>query len=208
MRVNYWLKNLVLVPAVSLAVLPVFAQQQQQQGSAQQQTSDPVADAARKAREQKKSAAKPKKVYTEDDIAPRTPAPSGAAAAANTEAGNEATKDTTQDGKAATADAAGSTAPADKNDEETWRRKFREQRDKIAQAETELNILQREEEKAQVQYYPDPQKAMQEQNNRKEFKDKRGKIDAKKQEIAGLKQQLDDMESALRKAGGDPGWAR
>lgn len=75
-------------------------------------------------------------------------------------------------------------------------------------AEKELDILQREEEKAQVQYYSDPQKALMEQNTRKDINDKNAKIDQKKQEIANLKQQLSDMEDELRKSGGDPGWAR
>jgi L-lactate utilization protein LutB len=68
--------------------------------------------------------------------------------------------------------------------------------------------LQRELEKAQTQYYSDPQKAMDEQNNRAEINGKTAKIDAKKKELEQLRQQLDDMESDLRKSGGNPGWAR
>ena len=49
---------------------------------------------------------------------------------------------------------------------------------------------------------------MKEQNSRAEVSDKTAKIDAKKKELAQLRQQLDDMEAELRKAGGDPGWAR
>jgi septal ring factor EnvC (AmiA/AmiB activator) len=63
-------------------------------------------------------------------------------------------------------------------------------------------------EKSQVQYYADPQKAMTEQNNRAEVNEKTAKIDAKKKELDALRQQLDDMETELRKAGGDPGWAQ
>jgi hypothetical protein len=68
--------------------------------------------------------------------------------------------------------------------------------------------LQRESEKSQVQYYSDPQKALMEQNTRKDINEKNAKIEQKKLEIANLKQQLDDMEVELRKSGGDPGWAR
>jgi len=71
-----------------------------------------------------------------------------------------------------------------------------------------LDVLQREAEKAQVQYYPDPQKAMTEQNTRKDISDKNTKIEAKKQEIAAQKQAIADMEDDLRKSGGDSGWAR
>ena len=81
-------------------------------------------------------------------------------------------------------------------------------RDKIAQSEKELDLLQRELEKAQVQYYPDPQKALMEQNSRKDINQTTSKIDAKKKEIEQLKQSFSDLEDDLRKAGGDPGWAR
>src|SRR6267378_546098 len=61
--------------------------------------------------------------------------------------------------------------------------------------------------KPQVQYYSDPQKALAEQYTRKDINDKDAKIAAKKKEIEQLKQQISDMEEALRKSGGDPGWA-
>jgi hypothetical protein len=194
MRVKTWTKCLLSVGALCLAGLPIYAQQQ---GSSQQSGSDPVADAARKAREDKKNAAKPKKVYTDDDVKP-----AASAAAATTGAAAGAT------GAAGQQKAGDAAAGEDPNGEAAWRKKFKDQHDKIAKAETELDVLQRELQKAQTEYYPDPQKAMTEQNTRKEVSDKMAKIDAKKQEIAQLKQGLDDLEDQLRKSGGDPGWAR
>jgi hypothetical protein len=194
MRAKTLINAYLAVAALFLAGLPLYAQQQ---SSSQQSGSDPVADAARKAREDKKNAAKPKKVYTDDDVKPATPAPvenpSGAAGAALVAAQQKG-------GDAGAAE--------DPNGEAAWRKKFKAQHDKITKAESELDILQRELQKAQVEYYPDPQKALSEQNNRKEVNDKMAKIDAKKQEIAQLKQGLDDLEDQLRKSGGDPGWAR
>ena len=78
----------------------------------------------------------------------------------------------------------------------------------MADAEEELGVLEREAEKADLQYYPDPQKAMKEQYTRQEINEKNEKIAAKKKEVADLKQQLGDLEDQLRSAGGDPGWAR
>ena len=96
----------------------------------------------------------------------------------------------------------------DPNGEKAWRKRFADQHQKIANVEKEIDILQRELQKAQLQYYTDPQKAMKEQNSRSEINDKTAKIEAKKKELDRLKQQLDDMETDLRKSGGDPGWAQ
>jgi hypothetical protein len=186
---------MVAVGALCLAGLPLHAQQQS--SSQQQSGSDPVADAARKAREEKRNAAKPKKVYTDDDVKPAAPAPAenpGEAAGAALVAAQQKGGDAAQS--------------EDPNGEAAWRKKFKVQHDKIAKAESELDILQRELQKAQLEYYPDPSKALSEQNNRKDVNDKTAKIEAKKQEIAQLKQGLDDLEDQLRKSGGDPGWAR
>jgi len=96
----------------------------------------------------------------------------------------------------------------DPNGEKAWRKRFQVQHDKIAKAERELDILQRESEKAQTQYYSDPQKALTQQNSRSDILEKKTKIDAKKKEIQQLKQELEDLEDQLRKSGGDTGWAR
>jgi DNA repair exonuclease SbcCD ATPase subunit len=203
MKLRKWLKLASLLTGFCLGAISGVAQPQGQQTSSQQQSGDPVADAARKAREQQKAQPKPKKVYTEDDIPPRlgsTDSGSTTGQAANSEqagAGN------------AQPAGGGTSAAGGKDDAETaWRKRFAEQRNKIAAAEKELDVLQRESEKAQVQYYNDPQKALMEQNTRKDINDKNAKIDQKKQEIASLKQQLSDLEDELRKSGGDPGWAR
>jgi hypothetical protein len=181
------------------------------QDSSQQQTGDAVADAARKAREAKKDAPKPKKVITDDDLKTSGPRSDVAPASAPV----DATGATTPAGQAAGGPAkAGEAAKTgeepkeDPNSEKAWRARFKDAHDKIAKAEKELDILGRELEKAQVAYYPDPQKAMKQQNSRDDIKEKQEKIDAKKRELDQLRQGLDDMESQLRKSGGDPGWAR
>lgn len=187
------------VAALGPAGLAVDARQQ---SSSQQQTGDPLADAARKAREQKKNAAKPKKIYTDDDVSKAAPAPTSSP---ENSVGAPAAGAPGSTGAASGGAAIGQDDP---NSEKAWRKKFQDQRDKIAKAERELDILQREVEKAQVEYYPDPQKALSEQNTRKDINEKTAKIEAKKKEIGQLKQGLDDLEDQLRKAGGDPGWAR
>jgi len=209
MRVRFWVKASVMVPVLCLAGLSA---------AAHQQTGDPVADAARKAREAKKDTTKPKKVYTDDDVksAPTPAAPAaapvdatGTTASTAAPAPGDATKSTaavkTGDATAKTGEA---TPTEDPNGESAWRKKFQAQRDKIAKAEKELDLLGRELEKAQVEYYPDPQKALKQQNTRADINAINAKIDAKRKEIDQLRQGLDDLEDQLRKSGGDPGWAR
>lgn len=171
-----------------------------QQPADQTAQHDALADAARRAREQKKEQPQPKKIYTNDDLssAPSreapAPAASDSAAASAAPAGQNQAK---------------AAAPADKETPETkWRKRFTEQHAKIRQAEEQLDILQRELDKNQMQYYPDPQKALAEQHTRGDIQSRSAKIEAKKREIEQLKQQLSDMEDELRKSGGDPGWAR
>lgn len=167
-----------------------------------QSTGDPVADAARRAREQRKAAPKPKKVFTDDDVKPAEapePPPAGSS-------------DSTSPSEAANLqkppDAQDSTDKEDPNSEKAWRKRFADQHKKISTAELELDVLQRELEKSDVQYYSDPQKAMHEQFTRNEINEKTAKIEAKKKQIADLKQQLSDLEDQLRASGGDAGWAR
>jgi chromosome segregation ATPase len=195
-------KSFLLVSALSCAILcsSVIVVARQQDNS--QQTGDPVADAARRAREAKQTAPKPKKVYTDDDVSRPKPAP-----AATSTTDNSSTQESSKPAAGASSKTPTS-ADQDAKAEADWRKRFKEQRDNIARAEKELDILQREGQKDQIQYYSDPQKAMTEQYTRKDINEKDAKIAAKQKEIEQLKQGLSDLEDALRKAGGDSGWAR
>jgi chromosome segregation ATPase len=193
MRRDSLLRMAALLALAGFAGLATQAQQ-----SPDPQSSDPVADAARKARAEKQAAAKPKKVYTDDDFASKKNVP--ATPSANTGGDQASATDAT-----AATDAA---ALNDPKSEAYWRKRFRTVREKLDNSEKELDVLQRELNKDQVQYYSDPQKALMQQYDRKDINDKTAKVDAKKKEIEDLKKQLSDMEDELRKAGGDPGWAR
>jgi chromosome segregation ATPase len=198
MRAKSFLSASALSCAILFSSVTLVARQQD---SSQQQTGDPVADAARRAREAKQSAPKPRKVYTDDDVSKSKPvAPA-----------TSATGDSSAQGSPKQVGASAKTSiPADQDAkaEADWRKRFKEQRENIARAEKELDILQREAQKDQIQYYPDPQKAMTEQYTRKDINEKDAKIEAKRKEIEALKQGLADLEDALRKAGGNSGWAR
>lgn len=167
---------------------------------AQDQNTDDVAAAARKAREQLKAAPKPKKVLTNDDMPSAPPTtPASDPNTAKPEGAQRASTPAAADEKA---------GESDPKSEAYWHKRFQELRDKQANAQKELDILQRELDKNQVQYYSDPQKALMQQHDRSDINDKTAKIDAKKKEIDSINQQITDLEDELRKAGGDPGWAR
>jgi chromosome segregation ATPase len=166
------------------------------QDPASQQSPDPMADAARKARAQQQNAPKPKKIFTNDDIAPAQ-----VSKPADSKTPSASADATSKDDKDAAAE-------NDPKSEKYWRKRFSKAREKLASAEREADILQRELNKNEVQYYPDPQKALMQQYSRKDINDAQAKLDAKKKEIESLKQQISDLEDELRKAGGDPGWAR
>ena len=172
-----------------------------QQAPSQTSTGDPVADAARKARAEQKNAPKPKKVFTNDDIPSAAPPPAPAAA----EASNKDAARAQGDDKSAQK----SVDPADDPKTEAyWRKRATKLRAKLAATEQELDVLQRELSKGELQYYPDPQKALMQQYSRSDINEKTAKVDAKKAEVESLKQQVADLEDAVRKAGGDPGWVR
>jgi chromosome segregation ATPase len=190
-------KSFLLASAILFSSVLVAARQQDNS----QQTGDPVADAARRAREAKQTAPKPKKVYTDDDVSRSKPAP-----AATSTTDNSSTHESSK--TAGTSSKTPTSADLDAKAESDWRKRFKEQRDNIARAEKELDVLQREGQKDQIQYYSDPQKAMTEQYTRKDINEKDAKIAAKQKDIEQLKQGLSDLEDALRKAGGDSGWSR
>ena len=172
-----------------------------QQNPAQPSTGDPVADAARKARAEQKTAPKPKKVFTNDDIPSAAPPP----APASTDATNKKATEAQGDDKSAQKQV---DAADDPKTEAYWQKQAKKLRAKLAAAEQELDVLQRELNKDDLQYYPDPQKALMQQYSRSDINEKTAKVAAKKAEIDSLKQQVADLEDAVRKAGGDPGWVR
>lgn len=179
--------------AKSFSVLEQAQTQSQSPGTQQ----DSVAEAARKAREKAKTAAPAKKSYTNDNVSGlRSNEISVMASNPN------AVKDT----------AADTAKPADKKpepvkDEAYWRKRFSDARAKLALAEKDLDVSQRELNLLQTQYYADPNKALQQQTTRDDINAKSTKVDEKKDEVAKLTQAIEDLKDELRQAGGQPGWA-
>jgi chromosome segregation ATPase len=172
--------------------------------AAQQQTSDQssnaqsLGDVARQVRKESKNEPKSAKTFTNDDV-------EAIKAGGISTVGAKPSAPPAQN--AATAAAKPSTPAEPAKGEEYWKKRFSEARQKLALAEKELDIMQRELNLNQMQYYSDPNKSLQQQNNREEINEKTKKIDDKKAEVAQLKQALVDLTDELRQAGGQPGWA-
>ena len=159
-----------------------------------------LAEAARKARAAEKNAPKAATVFTNDNLPTISSGVSvvGQASAASTSASTSA----------GPASSASSTTSAGSSDEAAWRAKFADARHKIEQDKQELAIMQREMGELNVQYYANPTKALMQSINRSDITKKQAAIDAKQKQLAADEQALSDLQDQLRKAGGDPGWAR
>lgn len=190
-------KSILRTLSVLLLALPLCY------GAPQQQS---VVEVARKTREQKKGQPKAAKVFTNDNVAA---VPGGvnvvgsAAPAASAEAGGPGGAE----GKPAVAGEKGAKGAEEKG-EAYWRKRFAEARGKLRIAEKELDILQRELNLTNQQYYSDPNKALREQYDRKDINNLSKAVAGKKQDVAHLKQAISDLEDELRRAGGEPAWAR
>ncbi len=148
-----------------------------------------IADAARKAREQKKSEPKSEKVFTNDNL----PAEGGINVVGD-----------------ATAPApAGASPAAAVITEKIWRDRFAAARAQLQRDQADLDLMQRELGKLDVQYYPnDPTKQLMQSVTNTDINDKRAKIAEKQQKIRQDEGDISVLEDQLRKSGGDPGWAR
>jgi len=165
------------------------------------QTSQPsVAEAARKARAQQKSEPKGGKVFTDDDVANLKGTISIV--------GVEPTPPATTDASAATAAATAAKGKAEPvKDEVYWQKKFADARRKLADDSKELDVLQREFNLKQTQFYTNPNVALREQYSRKDLDDTQAEINVKKQDVDKDNQAISDLQDQLRTSGGEPGWA-
>ncbi len=173
---------------------------------AQAAATQSLGDAARKAREGNKGR-QPSKVYTNEDmgdlkgivsVVGAEPAPP-AASAETTPAAGEA---------APGASTAAATPKPEVKDEAYWRAQFDAARKKLADDSKELDVLQREFNLKQQQFYTDPNVALREQYGRTDLNKTQDEINTKKADVEKDQQAITALEDQLRQAGGNPGWAR
>jgi len=184
----------VFAAALILASAPLFAQKQEH---------PPVAEAARQAREAQKRAPGRAKLYTNENI-PRGSGGISVVPAATVDTAS--IKPPAKEGKSSTQ----TKKPAADEDQGPayWKKRFAAARAKLAKAESELAALERGMGELRLQYYRDPNEAIKQQYSQSDIHEQAAKITAKQAEIDKLRRELTQLEDELRRAGGDPGWAR
>jgi hypothetical protein len=170
---------------------------------AAQQGQESVADAARKAQAGKKTAPKAKMVIDNDNIGTLTGTVNvvGEAPASPEDQAKKAAADE----KTAKTAAPGVKTPV--KDEAYWRQKFADANKKLTDDAHELDILQREYNLKQQQFYTDPMASLKQEYSRSDLNDTKAKIDEKTALVAQDKTDIANLEDELRQAGGDAGWA-
>lgn len=167
------------------------------------QEQESVADAARKAQAAKKNAPKAKMTIDNDNLGTLTgtvnvvgptPAPP-----------EDQTKKAAADDKTAKAATPSEKSPL--KDEAYWREKFAGANKKLADDAHELDIMQREYNLKQEQFYTDPMASLKQDYSRSDLNDSKTKIDEKTAAVNQDKMDVSNLEDELRQSGGDPGWA-
>jgi hypothetical protein len=164
-----------------------------------QQTSDPnnpsLGDIARELRAQKAKESKPVRIITNDDLNNGGDDASGPPVSARAKKPDN----TTPPAKG---------APAEVHDELYYRAKLSTLQDRLDTDKRELQVLQQKLSQNDMQYYPDPNKALQQQYTREDIKKLTADIDANKDQVADDEKAIEDLHDQLRQEGGDPGWLR
>lgn len=109
--------------------------------------------------------------------------------------------------ESSTTSSASSSSYPDGKDEKGWRALFSNLKRKLDQDQQLADVAQRELGVDSVQYYNDPTKTMMQEITRSDINKKTAEIEEKKKQVEADKQAIADAQEALRRAGGDAGWA-
>lgn len=145
---------------------------------------------------------KPVKVYTNDSIR-ELPAPqTGTPPAEPAKVGKPAEEKSAAEAAA---------HPPEKYGEQYFRSRADKIRSRLKLHRGQLAVLEQQLSLASTEYYPDPQKTLQ-QESTPDFHGKLNKLRAEigktKQQISADQKAMDDLQQELRRHNGDPGWLR
>lgn len=156
--------------------------------SPQDQSGQSLGDIARKLKAQQGQSSNAGKTYTNDDL----PA---------ARAGDGVTV-----GTGGSESSAGKSDSSQTHGEEYFRKAYSKLMGRKEMDERQVDVLQKKLNQNNVQYYNDPQVALQQQYTRGDINKNQEDIDKKKKDIADIDQALSDLQDELRRDGGDPSW--
>ena len=166
-----------------------------------------LADFARAQRARKSGEAKEAKVYTNESIGAAQPSSAPAPATQPAQQAAAGTESTAAAAKEAPAEPAGAEKDMAALEKE-YREKAARLREELTYEERKLDVLQRELNLAQTQYYSDPNVAMREHNTREEINTRTQEIQDQQAAVDKARQAITDLEEELRRTSLPAGWAR
>jgi predicted RNase H-like nuclease (RuvC/YqgF family) len=180
---------------------------------AQAQEALSLGDLARQQKAQRaKAARKPVKEFSNDNL-PARPATAGLTVAGEMSAEPQATKSGESEGTEAAEAAkqpAGGEAEA-VHDEKYYRDEMSKLQARLETHRRQLSVLEQKLAQGDMQYYPDPQRTL-EQTSTPSFRSDINKLQddiaKKKQDIADDERAIEDLRDQLRREGSPPGWLR
>ena len=163
-----------------------------------------LAELARQERAKKTQGARSARVFTNEDIPePTITGTPTAEAEAQPAAETKAEEPPATDEKAA-----GAPEKTSAEIEKEYRDKFAKLKEAQELEERRLDVMQRELNLAQQQFYSDPNVALREQYGRADINKRTADIEAQKAAVEKAKQAIADLETELRAKSLPPGWAR
>jgi len=175
---------------------------------AQAQEALSLGDLARQQKAQRaKAARKPVKEFSNDNL-PARPATAGLTVTGEMSA--EPTKQPAS-GEAAKATGAATGETEAVHDEEYYRDEMGNLQVRLDTHRRQLSVLEQKLAQGDMQYYPDPQKTLEQTSTpsfRSDINKLQDEIAKKKQDIADDERAIEDLRDQLRREGSPPGWLR
>jgi hypothetical protein len=189
---------------LTIATAGFMSAQSQQRATVTAPPTPSLGELARQLKaKREKAAAKPQTVFTNDNLPARPSQEGPTAAGGMAPAEGEKPK--------AEAGAPSGEPSREAHDEKYYREKMKELQSQLDVHQRELAVLEQKTSQAQVQYYSDPNKTLQQSSTPAFYSDVnklRDEIDKKKQQIADDEKAIEDLQGQLRREGGAPGWLR
>jgi hypothetical protein len=190
------LQRILVASVLAFAVaglIPLVAQTQGQTPS--------LGELAKKLKSERAASGKSVRVFTNDNL-PHRPAGGGISVVGSM---SEVTPNQPTGGAAAGTSEAASSGT---HDEKYYRERMSELRSQLELHQRELSVLQQKQGQGQMQFYADPNKALQQEYSRSDINKRNDEIAKKQAQIDEDNRAIQDLQDQLRREGAPTGWLR